>query len=99
MNFEPNLKSDGRAPSRGRPIRDRTHEDKVAGLMKTQGLLLAITLAVALYTGAGPIPAKAQDTTVPPAPNDVNAPIDPIDNPYHVVVTPYMGKRVDAKLL
>lgn len=50
--------------------------------MKTHGLLLTMTLAVTI--GAGTVSANAQDT-VPPAPNDVNSPIDPIDNPYHVV--------------
>ena len=52
--------------------------------MKTQGLLLTIAVAAALCAGAGTIPAIAQDAA-PKAPNDVNAPIDPIDNPYHVV--------------
>lgn len=53
--------------------------------MKTQGLLLNMVVAAALFAGAGTIPANGQEAAVPPAPNDVNAPVDPIDNPYHVV--------------
>lgn len=41
-------------------------------------------MAVALCVGAGSLAARAQDT-IAKAPNDLTTPVDPIDNPYHVM--------------
>ncbi|NNG05902.1 MAG: cytochrome c protein [Inquilinus sp.] len=49
-----------------------------------RSLLCRIAAAIALVNGAAMIPAEAQEGTVPPAPNDLTAEIDPLDNPYHV---------------
>ena len=51
--------------------------------MKTQGMLLCLSMAAVLALGTGFVPAQAQDI-MEKAPNDLTAPIDPIDNPYHV---------------
>ena len=46
-------------------------------------LICAIAAATVVIAGAAAIPAMAEDV-VPPAPNDLTAEIDPLDNPYHV---------------
>ena len=51
--------------------------------MKTQGMLLGLSVATVLALGTGSLPAQAQDI-MEKAPNDLTMPVDPIDNPYHV---------------
>ena len=76
------MRWDSGEPDRGRRNCDRRHEDKVAGIKTTQGMLLS--LAVALCGAAGLNSAQAQDIMAK-APNDLTVPVDPIDNPYHVL--------------
>ena len=51
--------------------------------MKTQGMLLGLSVATVLALGSGSFSAQAQDI-MEKAPNDLTMPVDPIDNPYHV---------------
>ncbi len=51
--------------------------------MKTQGLLLGIAMTAVIGMAVGTTGAQAQDI-MEKAPNDLAAPVDPIENPYHV---------------
>ena len=47
-------------------------------------MLCGVAAVTVLAAGSATIPALAQEATIPPAPNDLAADIDPLDSPYHV---------------